>query len=145
MMKKKLLKLNNQSQKIDWDSLTYRLIGIFIGLMVIWASNPLDMQHKSYFRGFLVSESARWVIACGGFIIILYNLLYKRSQSPSDITFYENTICPKCETAFTKGSTPPNSSCPKCKIQLERLEGFYNRHPELKNVEGETSSEETKE
>nr|WP_321260332.1 hypothetical protein [uncultured Pseudodesulfovibrio sp.] len=41
-------------------------------------------------------------------------------------------ICPKCETAVDFRNVG-NHTCPKCQTELEPLEGFYERHPELKD------------
>ncbi|MBI9112830.1 hypothetical protein [Maridesulfovibrio ferrireducens] len=114
--------------------MTIKVICIAIGLLCISVATPQPYGIIPSFRGFPLNEPARWVIAFGGVIIILYNLFYKQSKDPSKIIFYENTICPKCETTFIKGSPVPDSICPKCKIQLEPLDGFYERHPSLKNV-----------
>jgi hypothetical protein len=40
-------------------------------------------------------------------------------------------ICPECKKSFNPKDVP-NSYCPKCSIGLEDLDGFYDRHPELK-------------
>ncbi len=40
-------------------------------------------------------------------------------------------ICYKCQTPYDK-SKLCSDQCPSCKHQLEKLEGFYQRHPELK-------------
>jgi hypothetical protein len=39
-------------------------------------------------------------------------------------------ICPMCETVYRITETD-DSQCTKCKVPLEDLEGFYDRHPEL--------------
>ncbi len=46
--------------------------------------------------------------------------------------YAEVFICPKCETALPFAEVP-NEICPKCQTKLEPLEGFYERHPELKD------------
>ena len=40
-------------------------------------------------------------------------------------------ICKICHKAFSIENVPDNK-CPKCNIELEELNGFYDRHPELK-------------
>jgi hypothetical protein len=43
----------------------------------------------------------------------------------------KSVICPKCKTPFDQKDVP-DGRCPKCEVELEDLEGFYKRHPELK-------------
>jgi len=40
-------------------------------------------------------------------------------------------ICPKCEEVVAYYEK--QRTCPVCNIKLEPLEGFYERHPELKD------------
>ncbi|NDV24971.1 hypothetical protein [Desulfovibrio sp. JC022] len=46
----------------------------------------------------------------------------------------EEMICPKCQKVYMAGQAPANASCESCGITLEPLEGFYDRHPELKDA-----------
>lgn len=49
----------------------------------------------------------------------------------SDEYMVDTWICPKCEELF-KFAEKDKHYCSKCDISLERLEGFYDRHPEKK-------------
>ena len=40
-------------------------------------------------------------------------------------------ICPRCLKPFTV-NRPSTPKCPDCNIEAEILQGFYDRHPELK-------------
>lgn len=40
-------------------------------------------------------------------------------------------ICPKCKAPFNQKEVP-DGRCPECEVKLEDLDGFYERHPELK-------------
>lgn len=63
----------------------------------------------------------------------LYGLWYFRTSSPSKIDLTpEYWICPKCRTTYL-GYTIKSRSCPQCGRNLEDVEGFYERHPKLKN------------
>lgn len=53
-------------------------------------------------------------------------LLIKLKCAQHDST----VICPRCKTAFNNRRM---SRCPHCDVDLEPLEGFYDRHPELKD------------
>ncbi len=43
-------------------------------------------------------------------------------------------ICHECKKSFyeTDAKEKFNNLCPVCNVELEELEGFYQRHPELK-------------
>ena len=47
-------------------------------------------------------------------------------------------ICPKCQNTYYKDDVK-DKICTTCNVSLEKLEGFYERHPELKD-ESNTSS-----
>jgi len=40
-------------------------------------------------------------------------------------------MCPQCNQPIERKQTKGNK-CPTCDVELEPLEGFYDRHPELK-------------
>ncbi|MDD5452102.1 MAG: hypothetical protein PHT49_09445 [Desulfovibrionales bacterium] len=46
----------------------------------------------------------------------------------------EYLICRRCKDTYAS-NTVPDRHCPKCNIELERLEGFYDRHPDLKDLD----------
>ncbi len=58
-------------------------------------------------------------------LICLYISIYNKGSR----TCY--WICPRCMGSF-RLSDKKEHHCPTCKISLEKLEGFYERHPELK-------------
>ncbi len=59
----------------------------------------------------------------------IYSLWLAWTNRPKAMTMH---ICPKCETAVDFRNVG-NHTCPKCQTELEPLEGFYERHPELKD------------
>jgi intracellular septation protein A len=62
----------------------------------------------------------------------MYGLWYFKTSSAKKVDLTpENWICIKCRTTFA-GYSVNNCSCPKCGHDLEDLEGFYERHPQLK-------------
>ena len=40
-----------------------------------------------------------------------------------------DAICPNCKNCF-KVNELKTATCPDCKVKAEKLEGFYQRHPE---------------
>jgi hypothetical protein len=62
-------------------------------------------------------------------IIFIWSALRRKAKD------YEKMflICPKCEKTFNKKDVP-DQLCPNCKVDLENIEGFYERHPERKVI-----------
>ncbi len=60
-------------------------------------------------------------------ILLVYTSLRKKTKD-----FEEKfVICPKCKTPFNQKDVP-KGQCPKCDVELEDLEEFYERDTELK-------------
>ncbi|GEM_PF-2284327 len=112
-----------------------RLVWIAIGLFMILYDRPWDPHADVYSWGMLVSLSARWLGAGFGLCVIFGGLLYKLPKKDPE----QGTICPKCQTPFgvEHGRAPKNNKCPDCNVELEPIDGFYERHPELKDKENE--------
>ncbi len=76
--------------------------------------------------------SIKWPL--GGFLLFTGILIFafafvKKLKNNPDIA---NTLmCKTCAKPFYKKDVP-NLICPVCHDSLEELEGFYERHPELK-------------
>jgi hypothetical protein len=60
-------------------------------------------------------------------IFFIYTSLTSKSKHLED----KYLICPKCKDSYNQKDVP-NSRCPNCAVELEDLEGFYDRHPEPK-------------
>ena len=66
------------------------------------------------------------VIAIGSYCV------YVGTRSYSNEEYMVDTwICPECEGLF-KLAERDKHYCQKCRLPLERLKGFYERHPERK-------------
>ncbi len=52
----------------------------------------------------------------------------RRQQPKFEINYW---ICPTCQESYKKLGSDEHI-CEKCNISLERLDGFFDRHPELK-------------
>ncbi len=59
--------------------------------------------------------------------LFMFIMAFRKGQRD----YAEVFICPQCETALPFAEVP-GEICPKCHTKLESLEGFYERHPELK-------------
>ena len=60
-------------------------------------------------------------------VLFVYTSLTKKAKEFED----KFLICPKCNTPFNERDVP-DGRCAKCKVDLEDIEEFYDRHPELK-------------
>lgn len=67
-------------------------------------------------------------VGIGG--LIMFTFAFRKNKNGVRGIF----ICPQCETALPYAEVP-DETCPKCQIKMEPLDGFYDRHPELKNNE----------
>jgi len=61
-------------------------------------------------------------------LVFLYTSLRKKSISSAS----GYLICCNCRHLFEKKSIAGNQ-CPSCGTDLEQLDGFYDRHPELRD------------
>jgi len=66
-----------------------------------------------------------WILL--GLIIVWYGVWGHRRQTQNRNDF----ICPRCEKVYLTATNI--LQCRECNVPLEPLEGFYKRHPELKD------------
>jgi len=107
----------------------YILIGISLvvfGIGILY--NPIfhDTKHN-FIHDFI---EIKWPF--GVFLTLIgFAFLYVslRKKSVSSASGY--LICSHCRTLIEKKSITENQ-CPSCGANLEELDGFYERHPELK-------------
>lgn len=91
---------------------------IVVGLIGIFSKG------QTYFKGFPVYWWTEYALLFFGLISLL--LILKKHKKPATY------ICQRCERTITFYNYG-DGFCPKCKNKLEPLEGFYERHPELKD------------
>ncbi|WP_031481658.1 hypothetical protein [Maridesulfovibrio frigidus] len=108
---------------------------IALGIIGILITAPYSPNKDVHMKGGSVGITGRWGIASFCIIIILIAVLYKKPKRQQNISLYETTICPECGKVYIVGSGPTDDICTKCTVKLEPLEGFYDRHPEQKEVE----------
>jgi hypothetical protein len=61
------------------------------------------------------------------FLVILFGTLAYQALSANK----ETAICPSCGHVFETDNIE-FAYCPKCGVKAEIIDGFYNRHPDLK-------------
>ncbi len=120
-----------------------RIIAVAYGLFTMLGAWPNGLSY--YYKGHEIGLWGKWAIFAFGLLIFWCGIFYKRPMGGKHFTKLEESICPKCQQVFMPKKAPEDQMCHKCNCPLEQLEGFYDRHPELKEAEIDTSSEETKE
>jgi len=103
------------------------LLGIvcsFFGVLILIKPTYYDSQLGFYFD----FTRIRWPF--GIFIVVVGILItvvaLKRKASDFEEEFF---ICPKCEKSYRK-SEVPGMQCPDCKVELEKLKGYYDSKKE---------------
>ena len=123
--------------------ISYIILGALMGLFGLGILiNPIIYHSELRYR-FDFTE-IKWPF--GGGLIILGAFFIWSSFRKKTIEAYkkaknENEVlmCPKCIKPFYKKDCD-DLKCPDCHGRLEELSGFYERHPELKNVESDRTA-----
>jgi hypothetical protein len=109
---------------------------IVLGSLILFNPTPTS-------AGFHIPKILGPIFIVIGVFSFIYALVFKKSLIPPDNRFGDASpafMCPNCrQPAF--GNDFPDMECPNCHIQVEEVEGFYDRHPELRPTGG---SEQTK-
>ncbi|WP_319759026.1 hypothetical protein [Maridesulfovibrio sp.] len=132
MKKNRKGKRENETAKGGADRLTLILAGwafFFSGVLT-----PITGGGK--YKGFEVYNFVGYIQFVIGSIILIYLWRTRKEESFSSDKDHETeeTICPKCQKVYMAGKAPANAACDSCGAKLEPLEGFYERHPELKET-----------
>lgn len=111
-----------------------RVIYIVVGILVIY--NGFAFLEQDYLYRFGIEiyiGKNRYLVASACFIFGLFLIIFavrkKFTHIFSDTTIYLKCLC--CGELFDEDEKP-HLQCPKCGGDLENIEGFYDRHPELK-------------
>jgi hypothetical protein len=91
-----------------------------LGLLAI----KFDWNHL---HGFPTPKVSNYLMVAFGLIMVILTL--KKKGKLEDDNIY--VICKNCKSIFLTDESP-KLICPNCNFKLEELEGFYDRHPELK-------------
>ncbi|WP_432735883.1 hypothetical protein [Maridesulfovibrio sp. FT414] len=130
---KKIIKNNF---KVPW----LRLVVVLYALVLIIGAWPTDVPY--FVKGHAVGTLGRWALVAFGIIVFWCGVLYKYPKRGKNFTRHEQSICPKCQKVYLAGQAPADAKCEPCGISLEPLEGFYKRHPELKDSPEEFTQSE---
>jgi len=93
--------------------------------------------YSSYFHRNLDFTEVKWPLGIGLIVLgslFVWSSFRKKAIEAEEKAKDEKTVlmCPKCVKPFYKKDCP-TLHCPDCGTPVEQLEGFYDRHPELKN------------
>ncbi|QJT08874.1 hypothetical protein [Oceanidesulfovibrio marinus] len=107
-------------------SLLISFIILFIGIMIF--CNP---EWYNDYRGIFYDFSNLRILASSTFVIVgLIGIVTSFRALNRDSQKNEMMICPECQQTITV-YTAQDGRCPHCGGELEPLDGFYERHPEL--------------
>ena len=119
--------------KISADNIIVRIFIAIMGLLIFYHGISTINDEGFFWRGVFITVGDNKYLTGGLFIFIGLFFLWL-SIWPKTIRFVEGEFfkCTKCGKVFDS-KLVKNSMCPKCDGALEKLEGFYERHPEFKN------------
>lgn len=103
-----------------------------LGLMLIYVGISFLYDPTWTYKYGLVSDVSNYskplcILMCS---IGVY-AIWISQKDPKD-SGHDVYMCPSCEEAFEKKDVEKRI-CPECNGMLESIEGFYERHPELKD------------
>ena len=119
-----------------FNRILFLLLGVCLGLYGFFTS--IQRGYYSSRFGFYVDFGRYHYLF--GILIMLVGIfvIYTTLSSKRKYLKEKYLICPKCKDSFSQKDVS-NSLCPNCTVELEDLEGFYDRHPELKEKEQDDS------
>lgn len=105
-----------------------KIATVIIGIGCLWYGFNILKEGWSHLYGYPISKGSGVIVLIFGFFLILYGCFRKARDKRDDEEFL---ICPTCRKPFDRRNFSENQ-CPTCGTELEKLDGFYDRHPELK-------------
>jgi len=102
---------------------------VAFGISIIIKPDFYDRLYDFYWD----FREAKWPVALF-FVLFGLALIWFGFRKKSGEFEDRVLICPKCREPYSKKDVP-DERCPRCEVELEDLEGFYERHPELKKAE----------
>ena len=105
----------------------------FIGVIIFTYSAFETIRNKGFwYFGHFINLSESYLSVGVIFLVLAVLSFWITIRMKQSKTLEEKYLkCLKCKDIF-RSSELSSMNCPKCKGDLEDLEGFYERHPELK-------------
>ena len=100
-----------------------------LGLLMIATGLEVVIFGGADFRGFMIPDWAGYPILLGGLVSLVFGFVATKKQTGDELDYL---VCSSCLHSVEPSSSA-SKQCPKCGGHLESLEGFYDRHPELKD------------
>jgi len=110
-----------------FNKIAFLIFGVFLtwlGFEVIRKGGFVIYGHYVSFADYRVISGS--VVIAFGILFIWFALTRKAQDFKGKFL-----VCPKCKDSF-KQKDVSDSRCPDCAVELEDLEGFYDRHPEMR-------------
>lgn len=106
----------------------FKIGTITVGIGCLWYGFSILRTGWSYLYGYPISRATGVIVLIFGIFLILYGW-FRKAEDKQD--HEKLLICTNCRKIFKIREISQNQ-CPSCKSDLEKLDGFYERHPELK-------------
>ena len=112
-----------------------KYIYVYLGLVLLIFGFGIIIHPRWYSSKYELYFDYTGVHIPVGSLFIVIGLLFVWVVLRKKAKFYQDKflICPKCERSHNKKEVPDNQ-CLQCKVGLEDLDGFYERHPEKKQT-----------
>ena len=107
----------------------YGMAGIFSGLSILFFGKFIGKSFRSTYFDSEDRYLYGGIFLILGFILFLTGMLKKETMNFDEEKFL---ACPQCGKPYNILDVT-NNTCPICKVDLEPMEDFYDRHPEFKD------------
>ena len=105
-----------------------KIATIIVGIGCLWYGFNILKEGWSHLYGYPISRGSGVIVLIFGVFLILYGCFRKARNKQDEEKFL---ICLGCGKTFYEKDIP-NRQCLDCGSDLENIDGFYERHPELK-------------
>jgi hypothetical protein len=104
-----------------------KIATIIIGIGCLWYGSNILMEGWSYLYGHPISRGTGVIVLIFGAFLFLFGCFRKARNNQDEEKFL---ICLSCRKTFREKDVP-DLQCLDCGSDLEKLDGFYERHPEI--------------
>ena len=120
----------------------YRLFAFITGAWIVLLGVYLVTGREAYSRGIRLDYGQfNTVVGCLfialGIVFLVYALRTKKKDLEGRFV-----ICPQCRELFNNRDVP-NRRCPQCNAEVQDVDTFYERNPELRMRNNKANGEKT--